>query len=107
MISKANAPALTVVLHQRVVMADGLAFDAQREVSLPIQPFVGLCLYNTLWCPPDCDANEEPIEKIAYDLKTGRVFCFLRVHDYRPESSGSDYWTEDEVREYYRDWTLK
>ena len=54
-----------------------------------------------------CDEAEESVERVAYDLKTGRVICYLPIDDYRPESSGSDDWTEKEVRERYRDWTLK
>jgi hypothetical protein len=98
---------LKLLLRQRVIVADGLVFDAEREVALPIAPFVGLLLYNTHWRPPDCDESEEPIEKIAYDLKTGHLVCYLPDDDYRPESSGSDDWTEQEVGEYYRDWVLQ
>jgi hypothetical protein len=95
-----------VILHQRVIVADGLVFDAEREVSLPIEPFIGLTLYNTEWNPPGCDESEVEIENIAYDLKTGRLVCYLPVADFRLESSGSDDWTEEGVRQYYRDWKL-
>ena len=99
-----NAP---VLLRRRVILTHGLIFDAQREVILPIQPFVGLTLYNATWSPPDSDDSEDRIEEIAYDLKSGRLICYLRRDDYRPESSGSNDWIEDDVIEHYRDWTLQ
>jgi hypothetical protein len=102
-----NQATYKVTLRQRVVLADGCVYDAERELCLPIQPFVGLRLYRTEWSPPDWDGSEEPIEEIAYDLSTGRIFCYLSVVDFRPESSGSDNWTEEDVREKFRDWTLK
>jgi hypothetical protein len=106
MITKQKAPVLKVLLRQRVIVEDGLVFDAEREATLAVQPFVGLWLYNTVCPPPGCDESGEPIEEMAYDLKTGRVICYLPIDDYRPESSGCDDWTEKDVRQYYRDWTL-
>ena len=97
----------TVILCKRVIVTDDLAFDAEREVRLPIPPFVGLCLYNDERVPRGCDPSEDHIEMVAYDLKTGRILCYLPVSDFRPESSGSDDWTEEDVREYYRDWKLE
>jgi hypothetical protein len=106
MTTNQNTP-VPVLLRQRMIVADGLVFDAKREVTLPIQPFVGLTLYNTSMQPIGCDLSENAIERVAYDLKTGRVICYLPIDDYRPESSGSDDWTEKDVRERYRAWTLK
>ena len=65
MITKHNAPALTVLLRQRVIIAERLVFDAEREVTLPIQPFIGLHLYNTTWVLPGSDESEEQIEDMA------------------------------------------
>jgi hypothetical protein len=106
MTAKQNAP-VPIVLRRRVIIEDGLVFDAEREVTVPIQPFVGLVFYNILRTPPGCDDSEERVEEVAYDLKTGQVICYLDIDDYRPESSGCDDWTEAEVRDYYGDWTLK
>jgi hypothetical protein len=107
MLTDANQPMLPVTLSQRVILADGVVFDAEREVGLPIPPFVGLQLYNTHWRSPGDDESEEPIEAMAYDLKTGRLVCYLPVDDYRAESIGSADWTEDDVRERYQDWVLQ
>jgi hypothetical protein len=41
------------------------------------------------------------------DWYVGFPFVFPAVDDYRPESGGCADWTEAEVREYYKDWTLK
>jgi len=106
MTTKATGAAFKVLLKKRVIVEDGLVFDAEREITLPVQPFVGLDLYNSEWHPPGCDESEDRIESIGYDLKTGRVICYLPIDDYRPESSGCDDWTEKDVRQYYRDWTL-
>lgn len=95
-----------VLLHKRVIVSDALVFDAEREVSLPLAPFVGLCLYNTESRPPDGDESEDWIEEIAWDLKTGRVICYLRDDDYRAASSGSLSWTEKEVRRRLQGWSL-
>ena len=103
---KQNGP-VSVILRQRVIVDDSLVFDAERQVTFPIQPFVGLVLYNALRTPPGCDANEEHVAEVAYDLSTGEVICYLGIDDYRPESSGCGDWTEEDVREYYVDWTLK
>jgi hypothetical protein len=97
---------VTVILRKRVIVTDGLVFEAEREVSLPIQPFVGLQLYNTEWRTPGCDQSEDSIEEIAYDFKTGRLLCYLPHDDFRPDSSGSDDWTEEDVRQRYRDWKI-
>ena len=107
MSTNAKRATRTVLLHRRVIVANALIFQAEREVRLPIEPFVGLRLYNTEWRPPGCDENEDRIKEIAYDLKTGRVLCYLPTDDYRAESSGSDEWTEEDVRQRYRDWTLE
>lgn len=95
-----------VLLRQRVIVADHLVFDAERELALPIEPFAGLILYGTHRKPPGCDPSEEHVEEIAYDLDTDRVICYLPTDDYRPESSGSDDWTEEDVWAEYRDWKL-
>jgi len=99
------AASVPVLLRRRVVVMEGLAFDAEREVALPIQPFVGLVLHDTRWIPPGCEGNECKVEEVAYDLKTGQLICYLPKADYRPEESGCD-WTEDQVREHYQDWKL-
>jgi hypothetical protein len=96
---------LKVILRRRVIVEDGVVFDAEREVSLPVAPFVGLRLYNTERVPEGCDESEDPIKEVACDLKTGRIFCYLPVADFRPESSGSQ-WAEEDVREEYLDWKL-
>jgi len=106
MTTNGNQTMQKFVFIKRVVMSDKLVFDAERELALPIQPFVGMHLYNTEWRPPDCDESDDEIEEIAYDVNTGRVFCYLPVDDFRPES-GDDEWTEEEVLEHYRDWTIK
>jgi hypothetical protein len=105
MITKQNATVQKVLLRQRVIVDDGLVFDAEREVTLLIQPFIGLWLYNILWHPPGSEESDEPIEEMSYDLKTGQVVCYLPRTDYRPESSGCE-WTEADVRQCYQDWTL-
>lgn len=33
---------MKVTLHKRVIVNDSVAFDAEREVDLPLAPFVGL-----------------------------------------------------------------
>jgi hypothetical protein len=43
---------------------------AEREVTLPIEPYVGLVLYNSHWRPDGCDESQEHIEEIAFDFKT-------------------------------------
>jgi hypothetical protein len=105
MASKAQAAGLKVILHQRVIVDDGRSFDAERQVFLPIQPFAGMYLYNTDWAPPGCDDPEERIEEVACDLKTGRMYCFLPLRDFRPESSGCE-WPEEDILETYQDWKL-
>jgi hypothetical protein len=102
-----NKAMFIVVLHKRVILKDGLTFDAEREVSLPIAPFVGLHLYHAEWVTPGCDESDDDIEKIAFDLKTGQLICYLPEADYRPEHSGCDDWTEEEMRQHYRDWNLE
>src|SRR6266542_158248 len=104
MTTKANKATLKVLLQKRVILAKGLIFEAERELDLPIQPFVGLTLYNTEWCPPGCDESEDGIKEIAYDLKTGRILCYLPIDDFREEDN--NYWTEERVRQRYRAWTL-
>ena len=98
---------IRVVLRKRIIVSDHVIFDAEREVGLPIAPFVGLRLYNDQWVPPGCDGSDEPIEEVAVDLQSGRTFCYLPNDDYRPEISGSPDWTEDDVRQHYRDWQLR
>jgi hypothetical protein len=102
-----NKAMFSVILHKQVIVSDDLVFKAEREVSLPIPPFVGLNLYNTDWAPEGCDESDDIIEEIGYDLKTGRLICFLPKEDYRPESSGIDDWTEEDIRQHYRDWKLE
>jgi hypothetical protein len=97
----------TVILCKRLIVTDDLVFDAEREVRLPIPPFVGLRLDNSERVPEGCDASKDHIEEVAYDLRTGRILCRLANGDYRPASSGSDDWTEEDVREQYRDWRLE
>jgi hypothetical protein len=53
---------------------------------------------------PCCYEHDHGIEWIAYDLKTGRIICYLPIDDYRPEISGSHDWTEEDVLEHYGDW---
>jgi hypothetical protein len=106
MICDRNNSMFKVVLLKHVIVTDSLAFDAEREPTLPIPPFVGLSLHNTDVVPPNCDEGEDVIEEIACDLKSGRTICFLPDEDYRPESSGCNDWTEQDVRQHYRDWTL-
>lgn len=102
----------TVLLYKRVIVSDSLVFDAEREVSLPFLPFVGLRLFNTEWRPPDCDESEDWVEAILYDLKTGQVICELRADDYRPKRSGAcgggngSGLSEGDVRRRLRGWTL-
>ena len=102
MTTDANKAMLKVILRKRIIVADDFVFDAEREVDLPIPPFVGLQLYNTEWQMPGVDESEDHIEAIGYDLTMGRVLCYLPVTDFRPERSGSDDWTEEEVRQIYR-----
>ena len=92
---------IRVVLRKRIILSDHVTFDAEREVGLPIAPFVGLHLYNDRWVPPGCDGIDEPIEEVGVDLRSGRTLCYLPTDDYRPESSGSSDWTEDDVRQRY------
>ena len=106
MTANANQPLLKVLLRKRVIVDDGLAFDAEREIELPIAPFVGLELFNAFWVPPGCDDPEDVIEMVGFNLKASRIECYLRMDDFRPEASGSDQWTEQDARERYRDWTL-
>jgi hypothetical protein len=105
MTAKPNATEFTVLLCQRVILNERVCFDAERELRLPIEPFVGLRLYNTLIQVSE-DDNEEEIEVIGYDLKTGRVSCYLTINDFRPEASGVPDFTEQDIRDEYRDWTL-
>ena len=107
MTSKTNPAIFKVVLHQRVILSSDLIFEAERELDLPIPPFNGMRLCSTEWSPPDWDQSEEVIDMVYYNLKTGNVECFLPINDFREESSGSDDWTEEEVREKYRDWKLR
>jgi hypothetical protein len=95
-----------VILRQRVIINDGLVFDAEREVTLPIEPFVGMVLYNPYKSLFDPAEDEMPIEEIACYLKTGQVFCYLPIDDFRPESSGSR-WAEEDVLKRFQDWKLK
>lgn len=96
-----------VTLQKRVIFSRDLIFEATRELALPVNPFVGLRLYNAEWRPPGFEESEDEITEIGYDVKTDRLFCYLPTDDFRKEASGSDDWTEQEVRAYYRDWTLK
>src|SRR5712691_8776979 len=96
-----------VILRTRVIVTDDLVFKAEREVRLPIPPFVGLHLYNSEWRFPGCEESEDHIREIAYNLKTKQLICYLPTHDFRYESSGSEDWTEKDVRDYYQDWKLK
>lgn len=104
--SKAKNATLTVVLRKRIILTDDIIFDAEREVRLPIQPFVGLRLYNSEYRPRGFDESEDRIDAIAYDFKTHQVICYFQLDDFREEASGADDWTEEEVRDYHRDWTL-
>src|SRR5437763_621066 len=97
---------IRVLLHKRVVLADDIVFDAERELELPIPPSVGMALFNTEWRPPRSDDSEDHIESIGYDAKTARISCFLPPDDFRLEQSGSNEWTEKHVRDRYRYWTL-
>ena len=97
---------MKVTLHKRVIVSDDLAFDAEREIDLPISPFVGLRVYGAEWRPKGCDPSADPIEAVGYDLPAGRVLCYLRPGDFRPETSGSDDWMEEDVRQHYRNWKL-
>ena len=107
MIRKQRVGGLRVILRQRVIVDDDLVFNAKREVNLPIEPFVGLVLVNTLWRPGLGDPSEYPIDSIDYDLATGEITCYLPNDDYRYESSGYDDWTENDVRKRFRDWALE
>jgi hypothetical protein len=94
---------MRVTLHKQVVVSDHLAFDAEREVVLPMPPFAGMRLYGI-----ECDSigeAEDVIDAIGCDLPTGRVSCYLPVDDLRPEFSVG-VWTEEEIRERYQDWVL-
>ena len=95
----------TVLLRKRVITAS-CAFDAERKVAMPIQPFIGLELYNTEREPPGCDGSEDKIESIACDLKSGQVICYLPLADFRSKNNGGDVWSEEEVRARFRDWTI-
>jgi hypothetical protein len=97
---------IPVVLQKRVIVHDGLVFDAERELHLPVPPCVGMLLYNTEWRPPDCGESEDRVEQIGFDAATGKVYCYLPLNDFRPEFSGSDGWTEEDARDRYQDWTL-
>src|SRR5260221_6335180 len=66
MTANANQPLLKVLLRKRVIVDDGLAFDAEREIELPIAPFVGLELFNAFWVPPGCDDPEDVIEMVGF-----------------------------------------
>jgi hypothetical protein len=97
---------LKVTLCKRIIVNDDLILEAERDVELPIHPFIGLVLYNTEWNPPDCDDSEDEIEFIAWDLKTNSVHCYLPLVDFRPESSGGQ-WPEEDIRERFQDWRLQ
>ena len=94
---------MRVTLHKRIVVCDSLALDAEREVNLPVPPFVGMRLYG-IECESTNEA-EDVVEAIGCDVPTGRIHCYLPVDDFRPEESGG-VWTEEEIRERHRDWVL-
>jgi hypothetical protein len=106
MSSAALSAGYRVVLHQRVIVDDDNVFRAEREMVLPFPPFVGLTLLQAEALPAGCDPSEDSIREVAYDVATGEVSCYLPCQDYRPEQSGSDDWTEEEIRGYYKDWKL-
>ncbi len=95
-----------ILLHKRIIVADGLILEAERELNLPIPPCIGLRLYSTEWTPPGCDDNEDIVDQIAWDVRTGRLHCLLPLADYRPERSGS-HWAESDIRELFQDWTVR
>lgn len=107
MAPKGTNPTLTVCVCRRIVVNDRLLFSAEREIELPIAPFVGLQLFNLVAEPPGCDESDDSIEAVGFDLHTGQIICYLDLDDYRPEASGSDDWTVEDVKDRYRDWTLK
>jgi hypothetical protein len=96
-----------ILLRRRVILTDIVAFEVEREVDLPLPPFVDLRLENSVWSPPGCDESEDEIQEIAYDLNSGQILCFLEVDDYRPQSSGNSGWTEAKVRQHYQQWAVK
>ena len=51
---------MKVTLHKRIVVSNYLALDAEREVNLPLPPFVGLRLYGIKW--DDDEAEDEAAE---------------------------------------------
>src|SRR5260370_25551524 len=89
-----------VILKQRVIVSGRLVFEAEREVRLPIQPFVGLVLYHVDWHPPGCDDGEEVVEQIAYDLKNGHLICYFDIHDFRFKASVG-HWPAKWIRERF------
>jgi hypothetical protein len=106
MAARSRTAAYRIVLYKRVIVADGVVYEAERKLDLPIAPFIGLQLLNTERVPPGCDPSDDEIKEIAYDAKTGCLWCYLRYDDFRIEASGS-HWTEKEALAHFKDWTLK
>jgi hypothetical protein len=96
---------MKVTLHKRVIVRDGLVFEAEREVELPLPPFVGLILNASEWVPPGCGESEDVIREIACNSTTGQVICYLTHDDFRQESRDGE-WTESDVRRSLRDWKI-
>jgi hypothetical protein len=96
---------MKAILRKRVIVSDQLIFDAEREMELPIPPFVGLRLNDTESKTRGGDESEDLVEMVACNPNTGQVYCYLPHDDFRPESSGG-HWTEEDVRECYRDWAI-
>lgn len=90
---------MRVVLLQMLTLSDKKFFCATRQIDLPMAPFVGMVILNPyLSC---ADAFEEPITEICYDLETGNLLCVLKSR------ACSEYYSDDEVREMYKDWSLE
>jgi hypothetical protein len=104
---KGTNPTLKVRVCRRIIAADGLFFSAEREIELPMAPFVGLQLFNLVSEPPGCEESDDSIEAVGFDLHTRQIRCYLELDDYRAAASGSDDWTVEDVKDRYRDWTLK
>jgi hypothetical protein len=97
---------MKVTMHKCVTVSGHVAFDAERDVDLPVSPFVGMRVYGAVWALNGCDRSDDPIEEVGCDLPSGKMLCDLRRGDYHLAASGRDDWTEEEVRKHYRDWKL-